>query len=1702
MPSKMKNILLFITILVLGFRPSLAQVQANDWIDHSQPHVKIKIWEDKIYRIGYFTIDAFFADANVFLSTVPLTEYALFNMGRQVPMHVYDANGNNRLDPQDYLEFVGRKATGEIDRDLYKLPEHQRHQLYNMVSDTNYYFITIRKGVSNLRFQDYKGTTASDTLKYHIREYVYAPDKYYFEGDFVIIGDKLSYYSEFRNGEGFYGDQFSASGDPNDIRYSVNLPSEEYYPNGPKPQIESGIIGTSLFRSPSIVNNKISWRISPNTINSRSIGDTLFNGIRPIKKIFTLDSSDIGNTTTYLMFNPSLPAGIGFSYWAHSHTIFRYPKINNMGDSSYKQMLLDPSSQPRHMSWVRYANGIMKTPLFYDDVNNVRWTGKADVITRRMTTVVPPLGKQGRLVLMDAENVEIVTTSKCVGVKQIDYSKHLNFAGITNTDYILISHPGLKSPKEEIEQYAAFWSRKYAVQVNMVTDLYDYFSYGVPHPLAVRNYCKFLLDKSSGDKPSHMLLLGRGFDPIYNRGVYRAQLQPHVQRNYIPAIGHPVSDWLYTSGLNGTNLEPAIATGRVPVDYPSDITVYLDKLKEYVSADNQYQSWQKHVMHLGGGSNADQSTSIRGRLELLKNYVIDDPFAGTVSTWTKSAIGTTASDFTDQIVNTINSGVSLVTFLGHGSTNVTDIDIGKPEGYLNKGKYPIFYFNGCQVGNTAIPLPVGSGGLSERIFKQPSRAGIAFIGQTSLSELFTVSSQMKAFYEVYFDSTRDKSIGYVMKNMIKKWQDTTYGLNIIHNRQLMLQGDPALPVYSPSLADLSIKREDIFITPENTFALQDSFSIAAVIKNSGKGSNDSFNVRMVWTYPDGVTKRTFYTRVKIIGFMDTVLIRVFSKDRSVEGSNTFEIFINDERNPLEFTYTNNYAAYKRDIPGNGVNLISPANFAIIAEDSVELIAQGGNIFKESEDYYFEVDTTPWFNSPLLISLEKQVKPLNRAILARFKIKLPILKDTQVYFWRARVSTSVKEGGAWQMRSFTYIKDHVNGWMQNIHWQYAKPASNNQMNGLVSDSATRSLKYSKRAKKIYIDCQYFNASNKGVKESGFGGQDMNYGVCNNGLVCITWDPKKIERKPLDPGQIYPTCTWGNRWASLGHFEDYQFYYSFNMDNPADQNEFIRFVNLMPDSFYVTIYCRNQSFANKWSSAVFDALHKLGSDVFDDTLNRTGDAMWVCLGQKGAAKGSAQEAHTFGSVSPYVAVEGVMYGDGNEGTMTSELIGPTPEFKQVFVNPVLSTPSSEEDDKIKFHVMGIDTAGEHKKLAEFTSANKADLYWINSDIHRYLYLQVLTSDMSGNTSPNLKNWRVTTAPSPEGTIYPDPKIGYVFHNDTLYEGDTFNLLLPFKNISKTPFSDSTLVEYSVSHKVNRTILESGRFHMNALMPDSIITFKKRFPTTGLSGQYMLQVVFNPKFAQPEMTMVNNSAIFNFYVQKDVINPLLDVTFDGRRIMNGEIVSANPFILISSKDENKFLLQTDTQKVEVFLRNPGSSDFQKVAPESYTYFPATNKDNKARVEFRPPNLADGIYTLKVQSQDYSSNRAGRHEYEVNFEIIKEQTVTNFYPYPNPTTGNMRFVFTLTGTRLPDDIRVKIMNTEGRVVKEVNREELGMLRVGNNITDWAWDGTDQFGDKLANGTYFYKVVVKDNGEEVKLRQSKGDASFKEQVGVIYLMR
>ena len=117
----------------------------------------------------------------------------------------------------------------------------------------------------------------------------------------------------------------------------------------------------------------------------------------------------------------------------------------------------------------------------------------------------------------------------------------------------------------------------------------------------------------------------------------------------------------------------------------------------------------------------------------------------------------------------------------------------------------------------------------------------------------------------------------------------------------------------------------------------------------------------------------------------------------------------------------------------------------------------------------------------------------------------------------------------------------------------------------------------------------------------------------------------------------------------------------------------------------------------------------------------------------------------------------------------------------------------------------------------------------------------------------------------------------------------------------------------------------------------------------------------------------------------------------------------------------------------------------------------------------------------------------------------ISDLLNYPNPFTTSTAFVFTLTGSEVPTHMRIQILTVTGRVVREIAAEELGPIRIGRNVTEFKWDGTDQFGQKLANGVYLYRVIVSSKGKALEKFRQEGvdtDRYFEGGYGKMYLMR
>ena len=189
---------------------------------------------------------------------------------------------------------------------------------------------------------------------------------------------------------------------------------------------------------------------------------------------------------------------------------------------------------------------------------------------------------------------------------------------------------------------------------------------------------------------------------------------------------------------------------------------------------------------------------------------------------------------------------------------------------------------------------------------------------------------------------------------------------------------------------------------------------------------------------------------------------------------------------------------------------------------------------------------------------------------------------------------------------------------------------------------------------------------------------------------------------------------------------------------------------------------------------------------------------------------------------------------------------------------------------------------------------------------------------------------------------------------------------------------------------------------------------------------------------------------------------------------------------------------------------------------------KRNQARIEFKPTFTIDGTYDLLIRDKDasgnYSSGTNSRwegsptngtayyYDYKISFNVITKSMITNVLNYPNPFSTRTQFVFTLTGAQVPDYMKIQIMTITGKVVKEITKEELGNITIGTNRTEYYWDGRDQFGNKLANGVYFYRVIANINNRQIDHMSSTDygqffdntniDKYFKNGFGKLVIMR
>ena len=385
---------------------------------------------------------------------------------------------------------------------------------------------------------------------------------------------------------------------------------------------------------------------------------------------------------------------------------------------------------------------------------------------------------------------------------------------------------------DPVRAYAAYRASsaggRYDTLVSTVFQLYDQFNYGEQSPLALRRFLTYMLQKG---KPQQVFLIGQA------RDTQGFRFDPNRNNiDMVPNGGWPGSDIVLTMGLNGKGTyEPALPIGRLNTTSPQTVVDYLNKVKEHEAAP-MTALWQKRVLHLSGGQTPGEQVLFRNYLNQWQGWVKTGVVGGDVITIAKKT--DEPVEFIN-VVNEVNSGVSMITFFGHSGLDISDIDIGFVSndllGYRNKGRYPFILMNGCNSGN--FFFYTGRPTFGQDWINTADRGAVLFLAVTHLGYPSFLKSYTDEVYNSLFrDSTNFyKPFGTLQVQAVNRYVKRPGAgfYEYIHAEQFTLQGDPAVAIYPAPRPDYALTPGTLFARSltGNAVTAADSFRVGIPVAN-------------------------------------------------------------------------------------------------------------------------------------------------------------------------------------------------------------------------------------------------------------------------------------------------------------------------------------------------------------------------------------------------------------------------------------------------------------------------------------------------------------------------------------------------------------------------------------------------------------------------------------------------------------------------------------------------------------------------------------------------------------------------------------------------------------------------------------------------------------------------------------------------------
>jgi len=331
------------------------------------------------------------------------------------------------------------------------------------------------------------------------------------------------------------------------------------------------------------------------------------------------------------------------------------------------------------------------------------------------------------------------------------------------------------------------------------------------------------------------------------------------------------------------------------------------------------------------------------------------------------------------------------------------------------------------------------------------------------------------------------------------------------------------------------------------------------------------------------------------------------------------------------------------------------------------------------------------------------------------------------------------------------------------------------------------------------------------------------------------------------------------------------------------------------------------------------------------------------------------------------------------------------------------------------------------------------------YEYVTISGHISDTTGNLNSNFN-----------GIIY--PTIFDKAHEITTLAND----------LGSTPFE--FYLQNNILYRGKATI-KRGQFTFNCILPRDIdynfgmgkIDYYAHDSVSDISGCF-------EKVTIGGMETRNGAPI-------DSAGPIIKLYMNDTTFVNGGITDEYPTLLARVTDANGI--------------NPGGNGIGHdilATLEGQTYilnsYFQTDLDNfrKGSVVFKFPKLTPGLHTVNFKIWDIFNNSS---KATLNFVVqnASQLAIQNVFNYPNPMHDYTNFFFEHNQNSIDLDVSIEIFNMTGSKVKALKTQ---ISPSGYTVGPVRWNGEDENGNKIRQGVYIYRIILRSNEGSIFSKSQK----------------